>query len=198
MRAPLLSAILAATLLTPAAAHEPRRQHGAHSHGEGRLSIAIDGTKVALELEAPAHDIVGFEHAPSNAAQRKALADAKARLEKASEVIGFPAAAGCTLASAKVEISGAAGGAAPDGAKGHAHDKAKAGGKADGHGDHSEFHATYAFECATPAALRTLSFPYFKSFKKADRLDVTIIGPGGQSSSKVGRRKPTLEIRGAG
>ena len=40
------------------------RQLDAHNHGYGNLNVAIDGQTVALELDTPAYNIVGFEHSP--------------------------------------------------------------------------------------------------------------------------------------
>jgi hypothetical protein len=39
-------------------------------------------------------------------------------------------------------------------------------------------------------------FDYFKAFKGADKLDVTVIGPKGQSSFVVTREKPVLDLAG--
>ena len=49
-------------------------------------------------------DIVGFEHAASTDDQKAAVEKAKARLEKPLGVFSLPAAAGCTVAEAKVAI----------------------------------------------------------------------------------------------
>ena len=39
-------------------ADEPQRQLGAHAHGTGKLSIAIEKRTVEIEIEAPGSDIV--------------------------------------------------------------------------------------------------------------------------------------------
>ncbi|WP_025673601.1 ZrgA family zinc uptake protein [Salinivibrio socompensis] len=36
----------------------------AHVHGEVTASLAQDGERVLIELTAPGHDVVGFEHQP--------------------------------------------------------------------------------------------------------------------------------------
>lgn len=186
----------------PAMAQGPTRQLGAHTHGEGRLAIAIEGNRVQMELEAPASDIVGFEHRPRTATQRKTLSEAKDRLAKAAALFVLSPAAGCKLASADVEAVGAVAGSA----KGqkhadHDHDEAdkagaKPGEKAEEHGSHSEIHANYAFDCSDVGKLGTIAFDYFKAFKGADKLDVTVIGPKGQSSFVVTREKPVLDLAG--
>ena len=48
------------------AADEHDHEHGslgAHEHGVGRLNAALDGQTLELELESPAMNLVGFEHA---------------------------------------------------------------------------------------------------------------------------------------
>ena len=121
MRLALTSLVLAG-LCAPAVAQEARRQLDAHAHGEGRLAMAIEGPRVEMELKVPASDIVGFEHAPSNAKQRQAIADAKKRLAKLADLLVLPNEAGCKLTSAKVEVIGAAAGSGKAGHKhGHSH-----------------------------------------------------------------------------
>jgi len=187
---------------TPTEAQEPRRQLGAHSHGEGRLAIAIEGKQIEMELETPASDILGFEHAPTTAAQKKALADAKKRLGKLAGLFALTPAAGCKLGAAKVDVLGAAAGEgkAHDHEHDHAHEEKAGQAKADDHdhdhGAHSEFKVTYTIECATPGKLGTVAFDYFKAFKGAQKLDVTVIGPKGQSSYVVTREKPVLDLSG--
>ena len=145
IRSALMLALLA-LVVPPAMAQAPRRQLEAHTHGEGRLAIAIEGNRVQMELEAPASDIVGFEHAPRTATQRKTLAEAKERLAKAETLFVLSAAAGCRLASAEVAAVGAlagAGTAHKHGDHDHAKDEkgkasAKGADKGDGEGAHSE------------------------------------------------------------
>ena len=193
----VLVTILLSALAQPLAAEQPRRQLDAHAHGEGRLAIAIEGGRVEMELEAPASDILGFEHAPKTAAQRKALADAKRRLQTLAGLLVLPAAAGCKLATAKVEVIGAAaGGKAHAHDHGHDHGKDKKAETASSHDAHSEFKATYALACGATDKLGSIAFDYFKTFPRATKLDVTVIGPKGQSSFAVTRQKPTLDLSG--
>lgn len=198
-----LIAIALIGLAAPTLAQEPRRQLDAHSHGEGRLAIAIEGKRLEMELEAPASDIIGFEHAPRTKAQRKTMADAKKQLGRLAGLFVLTADAGCKLKTADVDVLGAAAGSK---AKGHDHDhghdhgkKGKAA-KADDHdhdhGSHSEFKVTYAIECAAPEKLGTVAFDYFKAFTGAQKLNVTVIGPKGQSSYVVTREKPVLDLSG--
>ena len=49
-----------------------KKGHGAHKHGVSQLNVGVSGSKVEIELASPGVDIVGFEHKPSTAEQKKA------------------------------------------------------------------------------------------------------------------------------
>ncbi len=175
---------------------EPQRQLGAHAHGQGKLSIALDKRTLEIELEAPGADIVGFEHAAKSAEHKAAIAKARATLAKPLGLFKLPEAAGCKQTSVKVKLVG---GGAHDHGHGHAHGKqapAKAG-KADAM-PHSEFHAEYSFTCAKPELLQSIGIDYFKAFPGAEALDANFIGPNGQSKQKLTRDKPGLELKAGG
>ena len=175
---------------------EPQRQLGAHAHGQGKLSIAIEKRTLEIELEAPGADIVGFEHAAKTAEQKAAIAKARATLAKSLDLFKLPEAAGCKQTSAKVRLVG---GGAHDHGHGHSHGKqapAK-GGKAEAT-PHSEFQAEYTFTCAKPELLQAIEVEYFKAFPAAEALDVTFIGNKGQSQQKITRDKPRIELKAGG
>lgn len=196
MRAALvvLALALGATGATAqqAATPEPTtRQLGAHAHGTGKLNIAIERRTVEIELEAPGSDIVGFEHAATTPEQKKAIADARALLAKPLALFKPPEAAGCKVTSSRVRlVSGDHGHS-----HGHSHGKAKTGKSAD---PHSEFEATYTLTCAKPDQLEALDLDYFKSFPRAEALDIVIVGAKGQQSKqKATRAQPRVVLKGA-
>ena len=185
-----LSGVLAC-MAFPAYAEE-HRQLGAHVHGHGHLNIAIEGKTVSIELEVPGADIVGFEHEASTPTQRAAIKKAKAKLATGLSLFAPEAAANCVQKSAKVSI---------EAEHGDEHEHHAEGGKPDANEDgeghhHSEFHAEFAFECASPSRLTSMTFDYFKAFANAQELDVSFISPKGQSSYEVKRDKPRLDLTG--
>ncbi len=194
-------AVVAISLLTTSArAEEEHRELGPHVHGHGTLNIAIDDKAVSLELEVPGMDIVGFEHAASTDDQKAAIEKAKAHLAKPLGLFSLPAAAGCSVAEAKVAIEAEHhhdgddddhGADHRDGAKGD-HDQ----GDHDEHAGHNEFRATYAFDCTVPAELTTINFDYFALFAGAHDLTVNVVTAKGQSKYEVSRDKPTLDLGG--
>lgn len=183
---PLLLAVFATT---PAFADETR-QLGAHEHGVGHLNIAFDGTQIAIELEAPGADIVGFEHAAESAEDRAAVEDAVARLARPLDLFIMPEAAACSVVQANAELESEA--AHDEHAHDdQAHDEHDHAAKA----THSEFHAEYLLTCADPSAAASITFAYFDAFPNALELEVQVVTEQGATAFEVGRDAPTLDLR---
>jgi Protein of unknown function (DUF2796) len=180
------------TCIAFSAAAQEHRQLGAHVHGHGRLNIAIEDKTVSIELEAPGADIVGFEHEAATGAQRAEIEKAKATLAAGLSLFTPAAAAGCTQNASKVSI---------EAEHEHEHEHHAEGARSDAEEEaadhhHSEFHAEYAFECASPGRLTSMTFDYFKAFPNAEALDISLISPKGQSGYEVKRDKPRLDLTG--
>lgn len=185
-----------------------QRQAGAHEHGRGTLNIAIEGSRLSMELEAPGADIVGFEHKAKTKKQKAAIEKAEEQLEAAEALFQLPAAAGCVLEASKVALESEDHdhnhdhGAKHHGGKDHGSKEGTKGdgkgGKKEGHSDdpHSSFRAEYAFECKAPAGLTTIGFGYFKVFAGAQKLDVTVVTPKQQSRFEVSRANPRIDLGG--
>ena len=76
---------------------------GAHEHGIARLGLAVDGTRLTVDLELPAESVFGFERAPRSEQERAIAAEAIDRLRTGgARLIAFPDGAICTLDSAEV------------------------------------------------------------------------------------------------
>jgi hypothetical protein len=141
-----------------------------------------------MEFEAPAADILGFEHTAKTRREKAAVEKAKTQLSAPLALFALPASAACQVAEAVVEIDAAG--------PGH---EAKSGktakpGKADN--DHSEVRAQYALECASPANITGIEFGYFRSFAGAQKLDINVITSKGQSKFEVTRTRPSLSLTG--
>lgn len=176
---------LAGAVATPALGADEHRQLGAHEHGRGTLNIAVEGTKVSMELEVPGADIVGFEHAATSAGDKATLETAKTQLSAPLALFSLPASAACRVTQVDVEVEIGE----------HAHD-AKAEAKAEKGEGHAEFHVQYALECAAPGNLTAIEFGYFRAFAGAQKLDVNVITPKGQSTFEVTRASPSLSLAG--
>ncbi len=155
--ASLLSLLAAASL--PSAANA-QHTHGAHEHGAAELTVALDGQALVIELISPLDNLVGFEHAPANDAQRAALAEAGRLLSDADAMFALPVAAACRFEHADIESPWPMAAMAPAaGQAGHAHAHPT-------RGDHEEAVVTYRYTCAQPAALQRIDVRAFARFPR--------------------------------
>ena len=183
------------------AADEHDHEHaslGAHEHGVGRLNAVLDGQALELELDSPAMNLVGFEHAASTPADKAKVAAVRAQLEQPLVLFSLPQAANCVLS--QQELNSPLFGDKPDADDDHDHDHkdAKDAKDADGHEhhhDHSEIHAHYQFTCSQPDALKTLDLAQvFKTFPATQKIQVQLISPNGQQGLEVTAKAATLKF----
>ena len=72
-----------------------KRQLDSHEHGVSVLKIAAEKNMIEMELESPADDIVGFEHAPENEKQKSQINKALAIFKNKEGVFMPSPAASC-------------------------------------------------------------------------------------------------------
>ncbi len=187
--------LLLALVLLPFSAqahddHDHDHAHGSlgkHEHGVAQLNVALDGKTLELELDSPAMNLVGFEHAASTDADKAAVAKARAQLEKPLELFALPVTAGCSVASQELRspLFG-------DKAPAHAH-KEKAGHEHE-HG-HADIHAHYQLSCEKPELLKLLTLAeFFKRFPAAQKIQVQLIGPDGQKGADLAPASAELKL----
>ncbi|SUD38419.1 putative zinc-binding protein [Ectopseudomonas mendocina] len=166
--------------------HDHKHSHdslGAHEHGVASLNAALDGNLLELQLESPAMNLVGFEHAAKSDADKAKVAAAKRELEQ--PVMLFALDSGDCKATA-VELESPLFGDAD-----HDHDH-------DHHaheGEHSDIHAHYRFECAKANELKQLDLAeLFKRFPATEKIQVQLIGPNGQQGVELTPAQPRLSF----
>lgn len=142
----------------------------AHVHGEARLEISVDREQLIITLESPLDSLLGFEHAPRNAAERQAVQAMMTKLKQTGKVLVPSAAAQCV--SSRVEL-----------------DLPELGGKPD-HGAHNDLDVRYAWHCAKPEALRGVATGLFADFPQLKRITVEFAGPQGQRAGRLDARNP--------
>ena len=199
MRRLLLALPFALLPLAAAHAHEDHdHEHGslgAHEHGVARLNAVLDGQALELELDSPAMNLVGFEHAATSAADKAKVAAARKQLENPQALFNLPKAAGCKVSSQ--ELNSPLFGDKPEAE--HDDDDHATDGKGaaahEHHHDHSEIHAHYQFTCATPTALGNLDLSQvFKTFPATTKIQVQLIGPSGQQGVDATATAATLKF----
>ncbi|MEM7193356.1 MAG: DUF2796 domain-containing protein [Pseudomonadota bacterium] len=109
---------------TTTALAQTERELGAHEHGTARLNLVIEGSTLGILFETPSINMVGFEHAPRNAAQETAIEMAKSDLLDPATYFGSSFDLSCTVSDATSEWHG------EDGEHDHGDD----------HGDHKDEH----------------------------------------------------------
>ncbi len=198
----LMAGLISVPLVTSAMAEEKHRQLDAHEHGHGSFNVAIEGKRVSMELEAPGADIVGFEHKARSKKQKAAVSKAKKSLKSLAKVVELPNAAGCQVTKVSVELHIEGDDHDDHGHKkkakhshGHSHGHKKEA-KKEAEASHSEFHAAYQLTCKSPENLVSLSFPYFKNFKGAKELEVSVVGPKSQKRFEVKRDSAKINLGG--
>ncbi len=175
-------------VISTAQAEEERRELGAHAHGHGTLAIAIATSSIQMELSVPGMDIVGFEHEPETARQKRAVEAALADLKQPLNLFGLPGYAECAVTSAEVGIV----------VEKHKDDDApteaqKAAMTEEDDGHHTEFRASYAFNCADAAQVRSIDFRFFDRFRDSGQLYVTFTDADGTTGYAVSREARNME-----
>ena len=144
------------------------KAEGPHVHGQARLDVVVEGTRLSLELDAPLDGLVGFERAPRDARERAALDGAIEYLQAGKGFVPSPAA-GCKLASATVRT--------PERGRGHRGLEGK-----------------LAYECANPGELKEVEVALLREFKRLKRVDARIVTRKGQAAGRVTPAAPTLRL----
>lgn len=165
---------------------------GAHEHGIARLGLAVDGTRITMNLQVPAESVYGFEHAPQSDDERQtATAALDALRSGASNLLVFPADAGCTLEASEVDAPAVeAAGDGHDHDEGHAHDEDHD--HDDEHADdeehdheHGEVTLSGTFTC-TQAPVGAASLAFGSVLPEVEQVDLTVVTGLGQAAARVG------------
>ena len=210
---PMQSAIvLACAILTGvalAASEDEHREHEAHEHGRGMLDIVAEGEELVVEFRIPAANVVGFEHAPGDDAEREAVRKAAETFRDPASVLVLPAEAECEVEEAEAGIVGMDAGEhdedqGHEGEEGHGHegdDHAKEehdeeeGHSADSDGEaHSELRATYHFHCHAPERLVRIEVRVFEHLRDAEEIDVRVVTATAQTAMELHPGEAVVEL----
>lgn len=190
--------LLAGAVGAASAAASERREHTSHEHGHAELEVVLESAALAMRLQAPGMDMVGFEHAPRDETDKARIASAMKRLEDVSGLFIPTAAAGCTVTEAHAEHHVLQTSAHDD--HGHDHSKGRDGehkheqklDQVDRGDGHAGFEAHYKWACANPTALTGVTVKYFEVFSSTRVIEAMILGPSGQSLLGLTPAKPDI------
>jgi hypothetical protein len=127
-------------------------QHRAHEHGAVSINLALEGNELVVELEAPAINVLGFERAPRDAAERAAAAAIESWLRSATAILGVPAAAACRKRA--VEFNGP---------------------RWDDAAGHADYDVRFTYDCRTPAALSWAELWLLRRLKNITRVEANVL-----------------------
>ncbi|MDM8348006.1 DUF2796 domain-containing protein [Pseudomonas sp. sp1636] len=162
-------------------------EHGsldAHEHGAAQLNVVLDGKALELQLESPAMNLLGFEHAPKSDADKAKVAAVHQQLEQPHTLFGL-STGDCTVTTQELESPLFAG---HIDAHEHEHETSHK-------GEHSDIDAHYSLTCSKPDALQQLDLhALFERFPATEKIQVQLIGPSGQQGVELTAADPTLNF----
>lgn len=168
----LISTFSFAASHSKAEKHHEHREHGAHVHGGGTLAIAFDDLKGKIEFKGAAEGILGFEHQPRSAKDKKTVADAVLMFENdISKMIQFDPALNCQFKKEMV-------GQIPEEGE-------------EGSGEHSDWAANFSVACGKSPLGTKLTID-FSNINRLKDLDITVLAGSVQKSAEFKGKKPVV------
>lgn len=150
----------------------------AHEHGAARLDIAVETTRITVQLDSPLDNLLGFEHAPRNAAERQRVDALVTRLKDAERLLRIDPAGGCVLASVQLQ--------APAVGVETGVPTTTAAQAQEGHGD---LQAEFTFDCPRARQARHIDLEaLWTAFSGLQRLDTQLATDQGQQARQTLRR----------
>ncbi|MBS1302900.1 DUF2796 domain-containing protein [Loktanella sp. SALINAS62] len=192
-------AILAAVAAAPVMAQETREMDS-HVHGVSTMTLVVEGDRLEIELTSPGVNIVGFEYAASSDADKDAIAQALRAMLVTENIVSLPDAAQCRLTDVAVNLNADDDEHHDDhGDDAHNHDDDHDNADAENadSAEHTEFHATYGFDCGDPAALTRIGLPFFDQFPNAQEIEAQFVTDAGASAAEIDRDTAELVLNDA-
>lgn len=147
-------------------------QHGVHEHGNVTFNVALEGQQLIVELDAPADNVVGFEHAPRTDAEKARIRDQAAWLQAGKELIAFSPAAACRFQEAKLD--------APEWKEGESH---------------AEYEVRLTYRCDQPQRLEWLQLSLLSGLQEVHEARVNLVTPSRQGSETVKSADTRVKLR---
>ncbi|MEA3182317.1 MAG: hypothetical protein QOI59_5840 [Gammaproteobacteria bacterium] len=161
-------------------------QHHAHEHGKVTLNVAIEGSTLLVELDAPAINVVGFEHAPRTKTEKAAAEQATQLIRSGRSLLGFPPAAECHFRRTDfTEPHWEAPGA----------EAAEAAGAHNDSEEHADYDAKFTYQCDHPAALAWLEPWLLAKLLNITEVRVNLVTATGQRSESVTAPRARVQLQ---
>ena len=182
-RPALIALLLGVSPFTHAGSDHDHHQHDAHVHGEARLELVLEGNTLEIAFHSPAHNLVGFEHAPRTDDEHQRITAATTTLN-AGETLFRLDGGNCTLQKASVNQQ-----TSTDKHDKHDHK----------HGNdsetHREFQAQYRYQCTAGDALHRIQVELGKTFPGIEKLTAEWIFNARQGRKVLTGTAATIEVK---
>lgn len=147
-----------------------QREHDAHEHGAAALTIAWSDNRLAVDLDTPAFNVLGFEYTPASD-EEIAFADESVAFLESGAFLQFSPDANCALVSADIHTQFSE----------DTHED-----EAEKESTHSDIEAAYIIECEQPDDLTTLDMSdLFNQFSNFADLQVQWVSDTQQSADTL-------------
>jgi hypothetical protein len=154
--------------------------HGAHVHGVAILNMVLDGNTLFIELESPAVNLIGFEHAPVSEKQKAAFDTAQQILADTKRLFHF-STPGCRAENIHIKMPGL-----------NLHKNGDS--KQDHHDEHADIHASYTFSCQPIKDLKAITVNLFTVFPGIRQIKAQWISHGAQNATVLTPDNAILEV----
>lgn len=138
---------------------------GAHEHGQARLRMALENSRIDLMFTSPAYNLAGFEYEARTDDENRLLTDINHWLASTPLINNVSGA--CTVAAVTVELGG--------GEKSHQGDEAT----------HRDYDVAQHLTCEGISASDIFQSPLTARFPELEELTIEWAGPGGQGSTVI-------------
>ena len=178
----LTAAIALSATTTLAVRADEFEQHGAHEHGKITINAALDRQELSIELDAPADNVIGFEHTPHTDAEKAAVRDADVLLRNGQGLFGFPPAAQCRFTGSQVT--------APHWEVERSETRGES-----GHEHHADYEARLTYQCKVPQELAWFEPWLLGKLHEVREARVNLITASGQRSQVVTHPRDRVALR---
>ncbi|PKO86869.1 MAG: hypothetical protein CVU18_12900 [Betaproteobacteria bacterium HGW-Betaproteobacteria-12] len=145
--------------------------HGDHTHGHGKAAVVVDGAALTVTLDVPLESYLSFDYPPRNEAQQKTWSDFRARLAEPLRFVEPAAAAQCSPAQPTTVPNLE---------------------QLDPQTDIVNLVVEFKFDCASPAALKSLGFTAFREHAGLKQLRVQLQNGAARKTLTVRPRFPAV------
>ena len=171
---------------------------GAHLHGVARLDVVLDDKILQLSLQTPLANLLGFERAPRNPAERQAVRAMALRFHAGATLFVPTAAAGCSLLGSElgsgVIEAGLLAAPAAMAAKPPAAPAPAPAPAANTAPEHADLDVTVRFLCTQPSALKGVEVRLFQAFPRLRQLDTALASGKAQRGTRLTPQQTMLSF----